>query len=66
MKKFLLLLVAMLAFGVGKAEKRVDKPMRTEGEWAVSLDAQGRVVVLKQTSQLKPILSEPLERAIRT
>lgn len=64
--KFAAVFVAMLVFGVAEAEKGGDKPLRTGGEWAVSLDAQGHVVALKQTTKLKPILSEPLERAIRS
>lgn len=56
---------AALASGLAGAESEGGKPLRAAGEWAVSLDAQGHVVALKQTTQLKPILNEPLERAIR-
>lgn len=65
MKRLVLALAAWSTFGVVKAEKGGDDPIRTSGEWAVSLDAQGHVLALKQTSKLKPILAEPLERAIR-
>lgn len=41
MKQFVVALAALLAFGVVKAEKGDDKPIRSGGEWAVPLDAQG-------------------------
>ncbi|MBO9663653.1 hypothetical protein [Dokdonella sp.] len=65
MKRLVVALAALSMFSVVKAEKGADKPIRTGGEWAVSLDAQGHVLALKQTSELKPVLAEPLERAIR-
>lgn len=65
MQQLVVALAALLTFGAVKAEKGGDQPIRSEGAWAVSLDAQGRVLALKQTSKLKPILAEPLERAIR-
>ncbi len=64
-RTFAAVVAAALLAGVATAEPAADKPLRTAGEWAVSLDAQGHVVALKQTTSLKPILGEPLERAIR-
>lgn len=60
------LVAAMLATGATAAERAADRPLTATGEWAVSLDAQGHVVALKQTTALKAILGEPLERAIRS
>jgi TonB family protein len=40
-------------------------PLALDTTWTVSLDADGRVVELKQESRVKPLVAEPLERAIR-
>lgn len=40
-------------------------PRTLDTTWKVSLDAQGHVVDLAQSTKVKPVLSEPLARAIR-
>ncbi len=59
------LTAALLAAGVAQAGPNGTAPLRTSGEWAVSLDTQGHVMTLTQMSKLKPVLAEPIERAIR-
>jgi hypothetical protein len=49
-----------------RAERVADDPPQLDAEWAVSMDAQGHVLALKQHSTLKPALSLPLEQAIRS
>lgn len=49
-------------FAAGKDSLHV----KASTTWNVSLDAEGHVVKLEQTSHVKPLLSEPLERAIRS
>jgi len=58
---FVILAMANAAF----AGKNDSSPKKVGTEWNVSLDAQGHVVSLEQTSHVKAALSEPLARAIR-
>lgn len=59
-------LASLLAFGVAQAAPASSSPTPVTGSWAVSLDAQGRVTEVRQTTALKPVLAEPVERAIRS
>jgi TonB family protein len=63
-KTLIAMFAALLAVGAAQAKKS-EKPIRLNAEWAISLDAQGHVLALKQTTKLKPVLSEPLERAVQ-
>lgn len=58
-------LAALAMTQVAFAGKDGSSPMKVDTSWNVSLDAQGHVVKLEQTSHVKPLLSEPLARAIR-
>lgn len=64
-QKVAAVLAGLLAFGVVQAAPASNSPIPVSGSWAVSLDAQGRVTELRQTTALKPLLAEPVERALR-
>ncbi len=59
----LVALVGLLAFApVAGAEE----PLVVESTWGVSLDASGHVVSLESHGALKPVLRDPLAKAIRS
>lgn len=58
-------MAGLIASGVALADTVNAQLVRTGGEWTISLDAQGRVERVRQTTTLKPLLAEPIERAIR-
>ena len=57
----LILGISALAFAAGSA----DSTLHLTHAWQVSLDAEGKVVSLRDTDELAPALREPLEHAIR-
>ncbi len=59
-------LVALAMSGAAHAAKDASSAIKVDTTWNVSLDADGHVVDLKQSTQVKPLLSEPLARAIRS
>lgn len=62
---FFATLATLAASGTVFAAGKDSLPVKANTTWNVSLDAKGHVVKLEQASHVKPLLSEPLERAIR-
>ena len=62
---FVTALAALGMVGSACAAAGAAAPLTLETTWSVALDASGHVVGVEQSSQIKPLLADPLAKAIR-